>query len=419
MPNLFPYQRAGVEFLLSQKNSLLADEMGLGKTAQAIEVINRLSPKSVLIICPASLKYNWEAELNIWLKGFYDIGIASGSYFPDTEITIINYDILEKNHRHLYRAKWGLAILDEAHYVKNRKSKRAGEALRIPADRRIFVTGTPIINRPAELYPILKSSFPDKIGTFWQYAEKFCGASRDNNWDSTGATNLDQLNKLLKPFMIRRLKNDVLKDLPPKIRQVVKLEDKDAVDREIKALQKLYPDRTIEQIASMIENNEIDVDAHIAVIRHQTALAKLPRAMAFISEMLEEGVEKIVVFAYHRDVLDMLKYAFKDSVVIHGGVSSEARNDAVRLFQNNKSPRVFIGQITAAGVGITLTAASRVVFVESSWSPAEMNQAEDRCHRIGAKDTVNVYHLVLKDSLDEAIAGSLIYKQKIFDKVMA
>jgi len=415
MPTLKPYQIEGVEFALRENapNVMIADEMGLGKTAQAIEVINRTTPNSVLIVCPASLKINWFRELELWLRYYYTIGIACGKTWPDSEINIVNYDIL-KNFNEINK-EWDLIIFDESHYMKNTKAKRTKLALKIPSRKRIFLSGTPIVNRPIDLYPVLQSCYPKSIKSYKWYAEKFCNAYyTPYGLDVSGASNMKEFNQGLKKFMIRRLKKDVLKELPDKIRQVIELP---AGRKLLKAEREAMEGRSYEDTVADMDHSVADFQ-EMAQARHETSLAKIPAVVDFVKDALESS-EKIVVFAHHRDVIAELDKALGvNTVVVHGGCSQHKRQWCVDQFQNNEKVRVFIGNIQAAGVGLTLTAASHVIFAELDWVPGNMAQAEDRCHRIGQEDSVLIQHLVLEGSLDAYMAKILIKKQAVLDAAL-
>jgi SWI/SNF-related matrix-associated actin-dependent regulator 1 of chromatin subfamily A len=411
-----PYQVEGIEFARSRKSVLFGDEMGLGKTVEAIGVIN-CTPgiNSVLVVCPATLRLNWRRELDKWLV-------------REVESVVINYDQLHKLDR---SRSYDICILDECTYIKNKSSKRSRLCRGIRARRKLALSGTPILNRPAELWHILHWLAPDKwpLSSWMKFTLRFCGAyrrwiGRKQIWDVSGATHLDELRELLAPLMIRRLKRDVLKELPEKFHQLIELpidgmtgelKRKIAeVNRVVSAMDTQYA-----QDVAKLEGALSVVWEEMAQLRHQVGLEKVPMAVELIRDALESG-EKVVVFAHHRDVIASLKAALNDfgPVVVHGSVSPENRQLAVDLFQHDSHVRVFIGQIQAAGVGITLTAASHVVFVESDWTPGVMSQAEDRCHRIGQKDSVLVQTLVLENSLDARMAKTLLKKQRIIELVL-
>lgn len=415
----FGYQRAGVRFALERKNTLIADEMGLGKTIQAIGLLNAISFERVLIVCPASLKMNWEKELTKWLVKQTSIRVLSthDKTPKDDNILIANYEILSKLP--WLQQKYEVVIADECHYLKNIKANRTVTFAKIRerADRLLLLTGTPILNRPIELWSLLQLlQVPDM--KYWSFVSRYCGASKENNWNTSGASNIEELQlKLRSTVMIRRQKMDVLSDLPPKTRQIVYLDSntyRDYVDAELSYLQKAGRD-LFDNIESLHECGTSHI-GEMAKLRHNTAVAKLPDVTSFITELLET-VDKIVVFAHHSDVIDGLYNQFKGKAVkLTGGMSVEKKNTAVDEFQTNPNVKIFIGSIQAAGVGLTLTAASTVVFAELDWVPANISQAEDRCHRIGQIDNVTVYHIVVDGSMDAMLANRIIAKQDVIDR---
>ena len=416
-----PFQVTGIRYALTHRNTLIADEMGLGKTVQAIGYLNA-NPEilRVLIVCPASLKRNWQIELDRWLTAPLSVGI-----FPaKADITIINYDILHKLPQEIF----DLVILDETHYIKNPKSKRSRLASTIARRSKhiLALTGTPILAKPVEMWPIVSLLAPSVFDPnasaggngFWDFSRRYCAPHKEYIggrfiWFHDGATNLGELQSRLRDScMVRRLKKDVLTELPPKRRQIIVLpgEGKD----ENYGLPDLSWD-TYEETLRTLRSRKVDFE-HYATARHEQAVSKIPAAIDFIREALESS-DKIVVFAHHKDVIDGLEEGLKDfaCVKVCGETLLAHRSQAVERFQNDPNCRVFIGSITAAGVGLTLTASSHVIFVELDHTPGVMSQAEDRCHRIGQCESVLVQHLVRDKSLDAKIARALIAKQAIVD----
>ena len=457
----FPFQKAGIEFCCKRKNALVADEMGLGKTIQAIGLMNRLDLGRVLVICPAGLKLNWKRELEKWSVEDRDIHLIYGkSEWPVSVeddpnrksnflfdgagkdgclspkgVVIINYDILGKFLRPLRRVSWDLMVADEAQYIKNDKAKRTkylvggristkfsgGSTVTktikpIKADYRVLLTGTPIMNKPIELWTMLHYLDPKEWSNWRAFVTRYCRGYYDGSrWLADGASNLPELqDRLRSKLMIRRMKKDVLKELPDKIRSIVvldanTLEEKNALKKE---------KSTLSELVGMTKMAEL---AAIAKVRHETALAKVPTVVDNLKLVLE-SIGKVVVFAHHRNVVTgiqrNLERAGVRCVSITGETPAGEREKAVQDFQEKDEVQVFLGTIGAAGTGITLTAASHVVFVELSWSPSAISQAEDRCARIGQKNSVQVQHLVLENSIDLQVADNIIRKQKVIDKAL-
>ncbi len=436
-----PFQRAGIAFASSRKNILIADEMGLGKTIQAIGTINLdANAKNILVICPASLKLNWARELAKWLVLPRKTEILNGKESEkQSEIYIVNYDILSK-HDWLAEKEWDIVVCDEAHYAKNPKAARTKACLSIlrKAKKKIMLTGTPIMNRPVELQTILAALGCDFAQNWIGYVTKYCDGYRSKwGWDVKGASNLDDLQeKLRSTVMIRRLKKDVLVDLPAKTRQIIEIPTTgfSAVLKAEEKVMSSYEEKR-KELAALKKQAEAQKDdasfaakidalktsmqiafAEIARVRHETALAKTGFTIDYITDMLESE-NKIILFCHHQDVLDQIFQAFPGiAVKFTGAMSAEEKQKSVDRFQSDPACKIFVGSIMAAGTGITLTAASTVIFHELALTPGAMSQAEDRAHRIGQQGNVLVQHLVVDGSIDSSIAKMLKAKQEIIEK---
>ena len=427
-----PFQKAGIEFINQQKNVLVADEMGLGKTIQAIGYIN-LNPeiKTVLVICPASLKLNWKSELQKWLTRSFSVDVLNGHGL--TDITITNYESVKSNFDLLRSRVWDLLILDESHYIKNYKAQRTkyitgfygnGEqkewikGVKDYAKQKILLTGTPVLNRPMELFTQLKVLGNELGKNVRGFMSKYV---ETNNWGGVvGSKNLDDLQlKLRTSCMIRREKKDVLLELPDKIRQVITLprdilsaSDRKDMDRIIQYLSENWDIAT-----GKLESSSIPFE-EIAEIRHSQSIKKIPYVIEHLENVIENE-NKIVVFAHHHDVIDAIHEKFRDiSVVATGNETLKERDEAVNRFQNDPNVKLFIGSIQAMGVGITLTASSTVIFAEVEWRPGDLFQAEDRLHRIGQKSTVLVQYLVINDSVDSYMINKILEKINIIEAVV-
>lgn len=450
-----PFQRAGIEWMIPRPNVLLADAMGLGKTIQAIGLINARSDiRRVLIICPASLKLNWRNELMTWCVRPMSINVIDPKavWWP-TDIVILNYEQVEKYRTEIDKTDWDLLIADESHYLKNAKAQRtkvvvghwdnepAKRIWPIKAKQRLFMTGTPILNRPKELWTTVRALDRNGLGHDWHgFHIRYCGAYKDKfGWQLDGASNLEELQvKLRGSIMLRRKKEDVLTELPPKRRQIIMLEPvtagaKQALKNEaelleaekkmnelraqVEALSANQADEAYKKAVQKLVSLETATFGESAKIRHRTALAKLPMAMDHIVNVLESE-DKVVVFAHHHDVIDQLVEGLAEYNVVSfdGRTSVERRQAAVQAFQDNDKVRVIIGSIGAMGSGWTLTAASYVAFVELDWVPGNLNQAEDRLHRIGQTESLLVQHLMLNGSFDGRMAKSIMRKQAIIKK---
>lgn len=450
------FQRAGVAYVRQAwsrfKGALIADDMGLGKTVQALGAINAdPSIRRVLILCPKSLQINWLREAERWLidkEEPWKCYLAEESLPVPAEanLAIVNYDKLVGRPGQVVapslvaHGKWDLVIYDEAHYCKNPKAARTEVALKgiPPASRRLlFLTGTPIENRPIELHPILEACAPEEF-PFWDFAKRFCdaheewvggGRSKKRVWKFTGHSNLEELNARLRgTVMVRRLKGDVLAELPAKIRQVIELDAGDAEglieeENELAARHPELAEGFSGQVSGLAAGASVAF-TELARIRHDLGMAKLGPACDWIIDALEGNPGKMIVFAHHLDVIDGIMERLREAKIggvvrVDGRVAADERQKAVDEFQNPTSGiRVFVGQTSAAGVGLTLTAASRVAFVESDWVPGKITQAEDRAHRIGQTDSVNVYHLAFNRSLDARMLQTIIEKQNVQDAAL-
>jgi SWI/SNF-related matrix-associated actin-dependent regulator 1 of chromatin subfamily A len=439
-----PFQRAGVAYAVSHRNTLIADEMGLGKTVQAIAACNVLGSKKILIICPASLKINWSRECSKWLynRGLR-VHVANNSVDTTADVVIVNYDILGKFMDALLSCNWDVAIIDEAHYCKNKRTQRTINTKKLvqKAARKVALTGTPICNRPSELFSLLDILESKLAKTWWTFAKRYCDAHHNGyGWDYTGAAHLDELQeKLRDEIMVRRLKKEVLTELPAKRRQIIMLPANGAsraVRREQETQVKFEAQKEALQAQADLARAQDDTAAYeravaalaelkrvafteMARLRHETAVAKVPAVVEHVLEMLAAET-KIVLFAHHHDVIDALETGLSKyhPVRLTGLESIEARQRAVDSFQGDSEVRLFVGSIQASGLGITLTAASTVVFAELDWVPGNITQAEDRCHRIGQINSVLIQHVVLDGSIDATLAKTLVKKQEIIDRAL-
>ena len=476
----FPYQKAGIAYAIAKRNVLLGDDCGLGKGIEALGVINATSTMgSVLVICPASLRLLWKREAEKWLirpRQFYVVEDNEPPH-PRYDFVIINYERLigpraAPMREALLARTWGLLIVDEAHRIKSQTAQRSEVILGRPAKREdkkkgkpaipaapglvqqakkaLFLTGTPLPNRPKELYPLVHALDPVTFPQEWPFLMRYCGATKEEIrvkggftrevWHTDGASNLSELQeKLRASCLLRRLKRDVLRELPDKIRQLVFLPQgsaSKASKAEQDALIKTSPHIAVLGAEVDLAEAGGDVVAYEAALdrlfqniedfsfktltaeRIMLALAKMPTALEHLDMILEER-PKIVVMAHHHVVIEQLAAHFGDKAVcVYGETPQNERLALVDKFQNDPNIRVFIGGIQAAGVGLTLTAADYMAFVETSWVPADLSQCEDRLHRVGQRNSVLIQHLVVDDSLDATMLAKVIRKQEIADRAL-
>lgn len=438
---LRPYQVAGATRLAGELrlNGLLADEQGLGKTGQALAALHAARDIAfpALIICPGSLKWNWAREVVKWLGEGYNIRILNGrptrSQFrcrSEKDIAIINYDILAdfavaKTKK--VQAGWAqlltsagfqTVIFDECHKLKNPKAKRTKAILEMikQIPNRIALSGTPIESRPIEFFTTLQIVAPKLFPNYWQFGVRYCGAVADECGQRfSGASNIEELHEILiDNCMIRRLKADVLSELPKKTRSVI------PVEINMKEYQK-YESEMIRVMQELKGDPraQMNILTSIEVCKQAAVRGKMKQAINFIEDYLETG-RKLVVFTAHTFVIDELQKKFRNIAVrVDGKVIGEKRQFAVDAFQNDNSIRLFIGNIKAAGVGLTLTAAQDTLTLELGWTPGEHEQAEDRVHRIGQKaDSVTAYYLIAKGTIEDYIMSVIDGKREVLEQVL-
>jgi SWI/SNF-related matrix-associated actin-dependent regulator 1 of chromatin subfamily A len=415
---LMPFQTAGVAYALRQRRAFIADEQGLGKTIQALAAIEAADAYPAVVVCPASLKLNWLREVARWLPGRRADTISgrTGGSLPIADIIVVNYDVLDAHADTLAALGPEALVFDESHYCKNPKARRTKALIQLseqlPRDAlRLALTGTPLVNRPAELVPQLRALRTlDHFGTGASFARRFRGedARRRLHWH------------LRSSCYVRRRKEEVLTQLPPKRRITVPVPlTNDAEYRRLEL-------DLIEWLRDIVHDpKELDQKIDTALraealvklnaLRHVAARGKLPAAIEWIETFTAAG-EPLVVFAHHRDVQAALLDAFPDAARIVGTDSLAERDANVERFQNEEA-ELCICSLEAASHGFTLTAAASVAFIELGWTPAKHDQAEDRVHRIGQDRHVTAWYLLAADTIDERIAALIDYKRAVVDSV--
>ena len=456
LETLFPYQEVGATFLSAHPHALLADEMGLGKSAQVVRACDLIGATAILIVCPAAVRINWAREFGRFSPMDRPINIMTtfSDRPADVGVTIASYDILatnEKMRRACRPVKWDVVVMDEAHYCKERAAKRtralyghAGKDGIIHSAKYVWrLTGTPAPNDASELYTHLKSAGIEKR-SYWDFVYDFCtGFDSNYGFKITGHKNTDRLKGLLAQFMLRRKKDEVMKDLPPIHFAHVTVERSQVqLDpyffeqwREVGATQFMRDmekiDRATKIALKTVEDGyKVHIDDRIALLaalskstatlRRYIGLAKLPRVLEVIEqELIDNPKLKIVLFAIHKDVVECSRVKLRKygAVTLFGNTPVEKRQDNIDKFQTNPRCRVFIGNIQAAGTGITLTASSEVVFIESSWVPSDNAQAAMRCHRIGQTQPVRVRFFSCAGSVDEDVTRTLLHKTRELSKI--
>lgn len=422
------HQKIAIEKLLANDRFILADDMGLGKTTSTVIAAMESGAKKVLIVCPASLKINWKREIENYTDDY--VLIVEGKKWGSTfKYYIINYDILKNFHttensedseayQIIVNEGFDLAIVDEAHYISNSQAQRTKLLNDILAKipKVWLLTGTPMTSRPINYYNLLKIMNSPLTLNWKSYVMRYCKGYQfrvggRKVWNTSGASNLDELREQTKAIVLRRLKTDVL-DLPEKIVSPIWLELKNS----------FYDDELTEFLRITEENKEkesITVTLNrLMKLRQLIAIEKVEHTCELIDKVLEQD-RKVIVFTNFTMSLDMLHEKYKKkSVVLDGRLSKDRRQDAVDRFQNDDKIKIFIGNIKAAGVGITLTAADVVIMNDLSFVPADHSQAEDRAYRYGQKNSVLVYYPVFENTIEMTVYNILQKKKNIIDQVM-
>ncbi|CAI9292039.1 unnamed protein product [Lactuca saligna] len=430
---LLPFQRDGVRFILQHGGRvLLADEMGLGKTLQAIAVASCVRDSwPVLVLTPSSLRLQWASMIQQWLdiassdihvvlssyngsnKGGFTITRSNtkGDISLDGMFNIVSYDVVPKIQGSLMSSNFKFVIADESHFLKNAQAKRTTASLPLLQKARylMLLSGTPALSRPIELFKQLEALYPTVYKNVHEYGNRYCLGGHFGMYQ--GASNHEELHNLMKAtVMIRRLKKDVLSELPVKRRQQVFL---DLADKDMRQINALFCEldvikNKIKACKSKEEGESLKLNEKqiINKIYTESAEAKIPAVLDYLGTVIEAGC-KFIVFAHHQSMIDSIHQLLLKKKVgcirIDGGTSAGSRQSLVTDFQEKDAIKAAVLSIKAGGVGLTLTAASTVIFAELSWTPGDMIQAEDRAHRIGQVSSVNVYYLLASDTVDDII----------------
>lgn len=463
-----------------------------GKTPQTVVLANAdTTIRKVLVICPSGLRLNWRREIEMWSTRSRLVVVADkaddvpAGAAVETLWVVTNFEkLLARGEGTLFgqlmSMEWDLLVVDEAHRIKNVKgAARAQAVLGTPPPkkgsgeddteeplppqpgliercrRKVFLTGTPIPNKTRELWPLVHALDPETFADEHAFLMRFCDPQRvvwghttkHYRWRWEGGSNLDELQEVLraksnggKGLMIRRLKSDVLTELPPKLRQIVPLpvpssashlvaaelnmwnaasEAAEAAEAEAESCKATNDNEGYKTAVQQMRKARQHAFTEIARVRRDVGVAKAPAVIEHVAGLLDDGLECLVVFAHHHEVVDALMEGLQQyhPVRLTGRDNEKAKDAAIRAFQDGQS-RVIVCNIQAAGVGITLTRAHTVVFAELCFVPGDMCQAEDRCHRVGQHDSVHVQHLVFDGSLDQRMSEILVEKMQIADAAL-
>ena len=419
-----PHQKEAIEKLLKNDKFILADDMGLGKTTSAVIASLESESKKVLIICPASLKINWEREIRNYTDR--SVYICEGKKYEDADFIITNYDILknfhdpkDKENSLILKTNFDLVIIDEAHYVSNAQAQRTKIIMDLTKDikRLWLLTGTPMTSRPMNYYNILKLIDSPVSQNWMAYAIRYCNGyqfrvGNKKVWNVTGASNLEELRERTSRQILRRLKTEVL-DLPEKIMTPVYLRLK---SRLYEGLMGEYYDWYNNR---QEESKSLSVQfTKLMKVRQVIAEEKIATTIELAENIIEQG-KKVIIFSNFTDPLKKIHEHFgKKSVYLDGSTSKPARQDAVDRFQESDKIQVFCGNMKAAGVGLTLTAAEAVIMNDLSFVPADHAQAEDRAYRYGQKNNVSVFYPLFENTIEGVIYDILSHKKQIIGTVM-
>lgn len=430
MTKPFVYQRkCSAQIEKFNGRALVALEMGTGKTFISL-LWARRNPEArpILVICPASLKFTWEREAMVHVGMCSEVlqgtKVPSNGLLKPRQLIIINYDILHAWFDYLKDLDPQIIIVDEGQYCTNRHAKRTRlvKELCRGAPHVLILSGTPLVNRPSELWPLLNILRPDKYKAFHPFAEAYCQPRlKPWGWTYNGAANLGVLHKnLRRQMMIRLRKKDVLKELPDKRRIVVPIQIENPKEYTFAVkdfIQWLARRHGKGKARKAIKAEQM---TKIGYLKRLAARLKLKAALEWVDCFLSGTTDqKIVLFAVHKPIITALHEKYKGKcVVVDGGVGPKDRQKAVDAFQHNKSIRVFIGNLQAAGVGITLTAASTVAFLEMGWTPGGHAQAEDRIHRISQKNVATIYYLVARGTIEEKLCEIIQKKQQVLEATL-
>lgn len=439
---LYPHQVAGIKFLISRNRILLGSDPGTGKSAQARVAANYIRPTRTLVLCPASVRSTWEYEWSRWATLPTTIQVIENSkkLVPqETDTLILSYDLCFRPKWFAFLKRWlshfdspytanpnhrqlSLLVADEAHQLKNTEAKRSRAVLDFSkhSDRIFLLTGTPIQNHVTELFNLARLCDPSTFYSFEEFANRYSYPWFDGYQTRyTGNRNTQELKQRIKPFFIRHLKADVLKNLPEKLYSNI------YIDITTKEAELIFKQTAINESiiqTRIAQGQDPKPNQAQAEILHTLARTKVPGICAWFDNFLEcESNESLVIFGYHRDVIQQLHNYFEKKGLcvcsLTGDTLPKDRAYYVEQFQKG-TIQVFIGNILAAGEGITLTRSHNVFFTELIWNPAKLSQAADRLHRISQVNKVMIRFFLTKNTVEDKLIRTIQMKMKSTDKVI-
>ena len=419
------HQKEAIQKLVENKKFILADDMGLGKTTSTIIAALETGAKKVLIICPATLKINWKREIENYSDR--SIFISEGKNFSaEHDFVIINYDIIKNFHDNkkkeesqILLSNFDLIVIDEAHYIKNPTAQRTKliNDIAKKVDRLWLLTGTPMTSRPMDYYNLLNLIESPVARNWMAYAIRYCDGyqfkvGNRKIWNVTGSSNLEELRDRTSDLVLRRLKENVL-DLPDKIITPVYLRLKSKAYEDVMGEYYDWYDKNPEESKSLTVQF-----TKLTKVRQIIADEKINETIEIAENIIEQG-KKVIIFCNFTDSLNKIVEHFgKSAVKLDGSMSQHERQYSVDQFQTNEKIKVFVGNIRAAGTGITLTSGDAVIFNDLSFLPSDHAQAEDRSYRYGQKNNVLVYYPIYQNTIENIIYDIVNNKKKVIATVM-
>lgn len=461
---LLDYQRGGIHYAeIKDGRILLGDDMGLGKTIQGIGIAKVYQKDwPVVVVAPASLLLNWRSEFLKWLPNDLkpdEVTVMKNSKMnPTGKVVICSYDYSFKKTVELFQflGARGVLLVDEAHNIKNSEAKKTQGVLQLAhfVKRVVLMTGTPILNRTEELYTLVHAIAPQDWGSYYDFVYRYCDAVKTKfGLNVNGISNDEELfTKLRETIMCRRLKKDVLKQLPEKRRTTFLLDPNKGLQAKASDILNEQAERIIYYIhesnndlqmvkSKLLSDKSIDVSDSLFEAYKLSGMAKADALCAWVKEKLDSGLKKIIIFGHHADFLNKVEDSInkinsdiekknsrikedEDKIIplglmrIDGKTSKEKRFQNQNEFQQNPNCNIALLSINAANSGLTLTSSNVVIMGELPWTPGVSRQAEDRVHRIGQKENVDIYYTIAEGTFDGALWNMLRNKSVIASKVL-